>query len=54
VVVISHGRVVADGTVAELSERTGEADFEEAFVALAFSNAERLEAGEHLASETPA
>jgi sodium transport system ATP-binding protein len=51
VVVISHGHVVADGTVAELSERTGEADFEEAFVALAFSNAERREAGEHVARE---
>jgi sodium transport system ATP-binding protein len=51
VVVISHGHVVADGTVAELGERTGQQDFEEAFVALAFSTAERLEAGEHVTGE---
>ena len=54
VVVISHGHVVADGTVAELSARTGEEDFEEAFVALAFSSVERREAGEHLAGEPTA
>jgi sodium transport system ATP-binding protein len=46
VVVIAHGRTVADGTVAELSARTGQADFEEAFVSLAFTTAERVEAGE--------
>ncbi|MFZ5549775.1 MAG: ATP-binding cassette domain-containing protein [Pseudomonadota bacterium] len=46
VVVISHGRTVATGTVAELSAQTGQPDFEEAFVDLAFTSAERLEAGE--------
>jgi len=45
VVVISHGRTVADGTVAELAARTGESDFEETFVKLAFTDAERHEAG---------
>jgi sodium transport system ATP-binding protein len=41
VVVVSHGRVVAQGGVAELAARTGHADFEEAFVQLAFTDAER-------------
>jgi sodium transport system ATP-binding protein len=36
VVVVAHGRTVAQGTVEELLERTGERDFEEAFVKLAF------------------
>jgi sodium transport system ATP-binding protein len=36
VVVVAHGRTVAQGTVAELSARTGLADFEETFVQLAF------------------
>ncbi|MFM8769523.1 MAG: ATP-binding cassette domain-containing protein [Rubrivivax sp.] len=36
VVVVSQGRTVAQGTVAELSARTGLADFEETFVQLAF------------------
>ena len=36
VVVVAHGRSVASGTVAELLERTGKTDFEEAFVQLAF------------------
>ena len=36
VVVVAHGRTVAQGTVDELSARTGLADFEETFVALAF------------------
>jgi sodium transport system ATP-binding protein len=36
VVVVAHGRSVASGTVAELLARTGERDFEEAFVKLAF------------------
>jgi sodium transport system ATP-binding protein len=36
VVVVAHGRTVASGTVDELLERTGETDFEEAFVKLAF------------------
>jgi sodium transport system ATP-binding protein len=44
VVLVSHGRTVAEGTVAELNARAGEADFEEAFVKLAFSVQER-EAG---------
>jgi sodium transport system ATP-binding protein len=38
VVVIADGRTVASGTVPELLERTGETDFEEAFVKLAFGN----------------
>ena len=37
VVVMSHGRTVASGTVPELLARTGQEDFEEAFVALAFA-----------------
>jgi len=36
VVVVAHGRTVADGTVRELLTRTGRDDFEEAFVALAY------------------
>jgi sodium transport system ATP-binding protein len=36
VVVVARGRTVAQGTVDELSARTGHADFEETFVALAF------------------
>jgi sodium transport system ATP-binding protein len=39
VVVIVDGRAVASGTVPELLERTGETDFEEAFVKLAFGPA---------------
>jgi sodium transport system ATP-binding protein len=38
VVVIARGRNVAEGTVAALCARTGEADFEEAFVRLAFGD----------------
>ena len=45
VVVVSHGRTVASGTVAELLERTGESDFEEAFVKLAFPDTLRDRAG---------
>ena len=41
VVVVSHGRTVAAGTVAELAARTGLADFEETFVRLAFTDDER-------------
>lgn len=37
VVVVAGGRTVAEGTVAELCERTGCDDFEEAFVALGFA-----------------
>jgi sodium transport system ATP-binding protein len=36
VVVVSHGRHVADGTVASLCEQAGTEDFEDAFVRLAF------------------
>ena len=36
VVVVSQGRTVASGTVQEMLQRTGESDFEEAFVKLAF------------------
>ena len=45
VVVVAHGRSVASGTVAELLERTGKADFEEAFVQLAFVQTELAERG---------
>jgi len=41
VVVVSHGRTVAQGTVAELGELSGVSDFEETFVKLAFTDAER-------------
>jgi sodium transport system ATP-binding protein len=41
VVVVSHGRVVADGTLPELSALAASPDFEEAFVRLAFTDAER-------------
>jgi sodium transport system ATP-binding protein len=37
VVVVAHGRTLASGTVDDLLARTGERDFEEAFVALAFA-----------------
>ncbi len=43
VVVVSHGRTVAAGTVDSLLRQTGERDFEEAFVRLAF--AEEVGAG---------
>jgi sodium transport system ATP-binding protein len=36
VVVMSHGRVMAEGSVDELCRRSGHADFEETFVSLAF------------------
>jgi sodium transport system ATP-binding protein len=41
VVLVSHGRTVADGTVAELAAKSGLADFEETFVRLAFTPEER-------------
>ena len=41
VVVIAHGRKVAEGSVASLNALCGERDFEESFVKLAFSAAER-------------
>jgi sodium transport system ATP-binding protein len=36
VVVIAHGRTVAAGSVDDLRRRTGDGDFEDAFVRLAF------------------
>ena len=46
VVVVAHGRTVAAGTVPELLAQTGENDFEEAFVKLAFADEQaREEAG---------
>ena len=41
VIVVSHGRAVAEGTVASLNAQCGERDFEETFVKLAFSADER-------------
>ena len=41
VVLVSHGRTVAEGTVAELNARAGQTDFEETFVHLAFTAEER-------------
>ncbi len=46
VVVVSHGRAVAQGSVADLCEQAGTADFEEAFVRLAFTAEERDQARE--------
>jgi len=37
--VVAQGRTVAQGTVSELSARTGLTDFEETFVQLAFGGA---------------
>ena len=45
VVLVSHGRTLAEGTVAELCELAGERDFEEAFVKLAFTPEERAGGG---------
>jgi sodium transport system ATP-binding protein len=41
VVVVSHGRTVAEGTVDALNARCGQTDFEETFVKLAFTSEER-------------
>ena len=41
VYVVSQGRTVARGSVAELNARSGQSDFEETFVELAFSHEER-------------
>jgi sodium transport system ATP-binding protein len=41
VVVVAHGRTVAQGTVAELAQQAGTDDFEDAFVRLAFADTER-------------
>jgi len=38
VVVVSHGRTVATGTVPQLLQQTGQSDFEQAFVMLAFAD----------------
>jgi len=38
VVVVSHGRTVAVGSVSELLQQTGQSDFEQAFVMLAFAD----------------
>jgi sodium transport system ATP-binding protein len=43
VVIVAHGRTVAAGSVAELSAQSGQQDFEETFVQLAF--AAELQAG---------
>jgi len=45
VVVMAHGRTVAEGTVAGLQQQSGQDDFEEAFVSLAFSESERSRSG---------
>jgi len=45
VIVVSHGRTVAEGTVDSLNAQCGEHDFEETFVKLAFTAEERLHAG---------
>jgi len=37
VVVVAHGRNVASGSVADLLAQTGQSDFEDAFVHLAFA-----------------
>jgi sodium transport system ATP-binding protein len=41
VLVVAQGHVVAQGTVAELCAMTGQADFEQAFVQLAFGRAQQ-------------
>lgn len=46
VVLVSHGRTVAEGTVAELNARAGQTDFEESFVQLAFTADERAHGGQ--------
>ena len=43
VVVVSHGRTVACGTVPALLAQAGEQDFEEAFVTLAFTAQEQAQ-----------
>lgn len=53
VVVVSHGRTVAHGTVAELCRRAGREDFEETFVQLAFTAQEQARGeGETAVKET--
>ncbi len=53
VVVVARGRTVAAGTVDELLERTGQTDFEEAFVRLAFV-AEPVPEAQSALAATPA
>ncbi|MEO6409333.1 MAG: ATP-binding cassette domain-containing protein [Burkholderiaceae bacterium] len=43
VVIVAHGRTVAAGTVPELLDQTGQTDFEEAFVTLAFGPSTQIE-----------
>lgn len=45
VLVIAQGRIVASGSVPELLQSTGQPDFEDAFVQLAFANAAPLAMG---------
>jgi sodium transport system ATP-binding protein len=45
VVLVAHGRTVAEGTVAELNARAGQNDFEETFVQLAFGADKRERTG---------
>lgn len=49
VVVISHGRTVAQGTVDELLQQAGESDFEDAFVKLGFSQVDHQSSGAGMA-----
>jgi sodium transport system ATP-binding protein len=44
VIVVAHGRTVAEGTVEALNAQCGERDFEETFVKLAFTAEEREQA----------
>ncbi len=43
VIVMAHGRTVAEGSVASLNAQCGERDFEESFVKLAFGAAEAVQ-----------
>jgi sodium transport system ATP-binding protein len=54
VVVVSHGRTVAHGTVAGLCAQTGHDDFEECFVDLAFTPDERAAEAARQAGALPA
>jgi sodium transport system ATP-binding protein len=45
VVLVSHGRTVAQGSVAALNAMAGQSDFEETFVQLAFTDDERQQQG---------
>jgi sodium transport system ATP-binding protein len=54
VVLVSHGRTVAEGTVDELNARCGGRDFEETFVKLAFTVEERAHGAGRWAASEPA